>query len=142
MLSRDKLIDEIHDFMETSPTSVRYTLSYLTMSLTLKTDVDLTRLVQKQDEPIVYVTEKSIQQTPIVMSSNDNNDDPIGDNSLDDLSYDDDDQSEVHRNQIAEFCEWIREPGRLHEFVNILSSMVGLITSHPRMLLLMLKLQM
>ncbi|KAH6765379.1 hypothetical protein C2S52_000205 [Perilla frutescens var. hirtella] len=57
-LSRDKLVEEIHDFMESSPTSVSYTLSYLTRSLTgrtlkglLKTDVDLARLVQEQDEP-------------------------------------------------------------------------------------------
>ncbi|KAH6772675.1 hypothetical protein C2S52_004515 [Perilla frutescens var. hirtella] len=62
-LSRDKLVEEIHDFMETSPTSVSYTLSYLTRSLTwrtlkglLKTDVDLARLVQEQDEPVVYIT--------------------------------------------------------------------------------------
>ncbi|KAH6812100.1 hypothetical protein C2S51_025862 [Perilla frutescens var. frutescens] len=129
-LSRDKLVEEIHDFMKTSPTSVSYTLSYLTRSLTgrtlkglLKTDVDLACLVQEQDELVIYVTEKSIQQTPIVKPSNDDNDDLIGDDSLDNLSYDDDDEnyeSEVRRNQIAEFCEWIREPGHLDEFVNIL----------------------
>ncbi|KAH6762103.1 hypothetical protein C2S52_019536 [Perilla frutescens var. hirtella] len=86
-LSRDKLIEEIHEFMETSQTSVSYSLSYLTRSLAgrtlkglLKTDVDLARLVQEQDEPVV----------------------------------------EVRRKQIAEFCEWIREPGRLDEFVNII----------------------
>ncbi|KAH6834582.1 Beta-glucosidase [Perilla frutescens var. hirtella] len=73
--------------------SFTFHLIWRTLKGLLKTDVDLARLVQEQDESVVYFTEKSIQQTPIVISSNDNNDNPIGDDSLDDLSYDDDDES-------------------------------------------------
>lgn len=131
--SRDMLLNEIYEFMETSPLNVKYTLHYLIraedgrpLKGLLKSNADLARLVQEMIVPIVYVTEKVIQEPPTVDISHEDNEGPVGDDFIDEPSAqnseteDDDYESELRRNQIVEFCEWIRESDHLDEFVNII----------------------
>ncbi|KAH6797741.1 hypothetical protein C2S52_022295 [Perilla frutescens var. hirtella] len=133
LLSRDSLIREIHDFMETSLSTTSYTLNYLTragdgrkLKGLIKTDVDLIRLVQEQDEPTVYVTQKSIQEIPTTsevppfVHTHDSDDEMDESSAEEDEDDDDSYESELRRTQISEFCEWIREAGNLDEFVSIL----------------------
>ncbi|KAH6808111.1 hypothetical protein C2S51_029219 [Perilla frutescens var. frutescens] len=132
-LSHDSLIQEIHEFMETSPTTTSYTLNYLMragdgrkLKGLIKIDVDLIRLVQEQDEHTVYVTQKSIQEIPTTSEvppfvDTHDSDHKLDESSTEEDEYDDDNyESELRRTQIAKFIEWIHELGNLDEFVSIL----------------------
>lgn len=146
-LSHDTLVEEIHEYMKTSSRDVKYLLNYFTtvssgrkIKVLLKSDLDFARLVGEQKEHIVYVTKKTILETPMTVSNGDN-EDLIGDAS--DLHYDHEDLSikededggkdesedenedenysiELQYRLIAEFCVWIHEPGRKDEFVKTL----------------------
>ncbi|KAH6789148.1 hypothetical protein C2S51_004154 [Perilla frutescens var. frutescens] len=108
-LCRDYLLREIHEIMQTDPTTADYLLFYTTstsdgrrIKVSLKSDSDLTRLLEEQNEElVVYVIEKTtvlnsqrsrvlphinVSGPSMVVDDNIRHQDPIGDN---DLSHED-----------------------------------------------------
>lgn len=136
-LSLDNLIGELRDIVQQSyPLNTEYLLIYLTkagdgrkIKVSLKTDRDLARLIGDEEEPIVYVTEKlkpivSVTEKPKPGSSTNmtHKDDENSGEQDEEMSQDDEEEikeSDRRKCLIAEFSAWIREPGRINEFMRI-----------------------